>query len=53
MVDLGMRFGAEPDAVEQGYDNLAIIAPSVADDPAFRAWFDRSGTSGPPRQWPG
>ena len=46
MVDLGMRFGAEPDAVEQGYDNLAIIAPSVSDDPAFRAWFDRSGNLG-------
>ena len=46
MVDLGLRLGADPDAVEQGYDNLAIIAPSVADDPAFRAWFDRSGNLG-------
>jgi class 3 adenylate cyclase len=46
MIELGMRLGAEPDAVEQGYDNLALIAPSVADDPAFRAWFDRSGNLG-------
>ncbi len=46
MIDLGLRLGADPDAVEQGYDNLAIIAPSVADDPAFRAWFDRSGNLG-------
>ncbi|MGA3149162.1 MAG: adenylate/guanylate cyclase domain-containing protein [Acidimicrobiales bacterium] len=46
MIELGMRLGADPDAVEQGYDNLAIIAPSVADDPAFRAWFDRSGNLG-------
>ncbi len=46
MIELGMRLGADPDAVEQGYDNLALIAPSVADDPAFRAWFDRSGNLG-------
>ena len=30
---LGMfRLGAEPDAVEQGYDILAVLAPSVAED---------------------
>jgi len=36
----------EPDAVEQGVDMLTLIAPSVAADPAFRAWFDRAGNLG-------
>lgn len=35
--------GIEPDAVEQGFDILSIIAPSVADDDAFRAWWDHAG----------
>ncbi len=46
LVDSYLRFGAEPDAVEQGHDALAVAAPSVADDPAFRAWWDRSGNLG-------
>ncbi|BBZ46484.1 cyclase [Mycobacterium parmense] len=33
----------EPDAVDQGFDILAIIAPSVAHDDAFRAWWDMAG----------
>ena len=33
----------EPDAVEQGVDVLKVVAPSVADDQAFRAWWDRAG----------
>jgi class 3 adenylate cyclase len=33
----------EPDAVDQGFDMLRIIAPSVADDDAFRAWWDTAG----------
>jgi len=33
----------EPDAVERGFDILSIIAPSVADDDAFRSWWDSSG----------
>ncbi|QLL07716.1 adenylate/guanylate cyclase domain-containing protein [Mycobacterium vicinigordonae] len=33
----------EPDAVEQGFDMLSIIAPSVAGDLAFRAWWDMAG----------
>jgi class 3 adenylate cyclase len=41
-----LRSLVEPDAVEQGVDMLRIIAPSVADDPAFRAWFDRVGNLG-------
>jgi class 3 adenylate cyclase len=35
--------GIEPDAVEQGFDLLGIIAPSVAGDDAFRAWWDMAG----------
>jgi class 3 adenylate cyclase len=35
--------GIEPDAVEQGFDVLGIIAPSVAEDNAFRAWWDMAG----------
>jgi len=37
---------ADPDAVEQGLDLLRLLAPSVADDHAFRDWWDRSGNSG-------
>ena len=35
--------GIEPDAVEQGFDVLGIVAPSVAGDEAFRAWWDMAG----------
>lgn len=35
--------GMEPDAVEQGFDMLGIIAPSVARDAAFRSWWDMAG----------
>jgi class 3 adenylate cyclase len=33
----------DPDAVDQGFDMLGIIAPSVARDEAFRAWWDVAG----------
>jgi class 3 adenylate cyclase len=33
----------EPDAVDQGVDILGVIAPSVAGDDAFRAWWDMAG----------
>jgi class 3 adenylate cyclase len=33
----------EPDAVEQGFDVLGFVAPSVATDHAFRAWWDLAG----------
>jgi len=33
----------EPDAVERGLDVLQAMAPSVADDRAFRAWWDVAG----------
>jgi class 3 adenylate cyclase len=35
--------GIEPDAVEQGFDVLNIVAPTVARDDAFRAWWDHAG----------
>lgn len=39
----------EHDAVEQGFDVLRIIAPSVAGDDVFRAWWDLAGNrAGPP-----
>ena len=36
----------DPDAVELGYDALAVLGPSVAADHAFRAWWDRAGNLG-------
>ena len=33
----------EPDAVEQGFDVLSVIAPSVAGDDPFRTWWDHAG----------
>jgi class 3 adenylate cyclase len=33
----------EPDAVDQGFDMLGFIAPSMVDDNAFRAWWDMAG----------
>ena len=33
----------EPDAVEQGIDVLEIVAPTMARDEAFRAWWDQAG----------
>ncbi len=46
LVDSSVMLNAEPDAVEQGYNALAVFAPSVANDPAFRAWWDRAGNLG-------
>lgn len=42
-VDAYTTIGMEPDAVEQGFDVLRILAPSVAGDDAFRAWWDLAG----------
>ena len=33
----------DPDAVEQGFDVLNTIAPSVAADDTFRRWWDLAG----------
>ncbi len=37
---------ANPNAIEAGHDILAMLAPSVANDAAFRSWWDRSGHRG-------
>jgi class 3 adenylate cyclase len=36
----------EPDAVARGFDGLGMFAPTVANDPAFRAWWRRAGNRG-------
>jgi class 3 adenylate cyclase len=36
----------DTDAVDKGIDLLAMISPSIGNDPAFRAWFDRAGNLG-------
>jgi class 3 adenylate cyclase len=33
----------EPDAIEQGFDVLEMLAPSVARDQGFRNWWDAAG----------
>jgi class 3 adenylate cyclase len=35
--------GLEPDAVEKGFDALKAVAPSMAGDNGFRAWWDLAG----------
>jgi len=42
-VDPFLSVGVAADALEQGFDALAIVAPSVAGDGVFRSWWDRSG----------
>jgi class 3 adenylate cyclase len=46
LADAASAMAGDPDAVEQGYDDLALLAPSVASSPAFRAWWNRSGNLG-------
>jgi class 3 adenylate cyclase len=43
VADPYMTVAQEPDAVEQGFDVLRFVAPSMADDEAFRNWWDISG----------
>jgi class 3 adenylate cyclase len=38
-----MTVAIEPDAVEQGFDTLRYVAPTVATDDAFRTWWDLAG----------
>ena len=38
-----MTVAMETDAVERGFDVLGIVAPTVACDEAFRAWWDLAG----------
>jgi pimeloyl-ACP methyl ester carboxylesterase len=40
------RLAVSPDAVELGYDAVAVQGPSVVADQAFRAWWDRAGNLG-------
>lgn len=44
-----LTFAFEPEAAEQGFDVLGVVAPSVASNDAFRAWWDLAGhRAGPP-----
>ena len=45
-VEVARRMRPDPDAVEQGFDILRLLCPSVGNDPAFRAWWDRAGNLG-------
>jgi class 3 adenylate cyclase len=45
-LDVGRHQLIDPDAVEQGFDLLGLIAPSVAGDQVFRDWWNRSGNLG-------
>ncbi len=40
------QIAQDPDAVELGYDAVAVQGPSVAHDEAFRSWWDRAGNLG-------
>jgi class 3 adenylate cyclase len=44
--DVTVRLSNETDAVEQGYDILGQLSPTMADDPSFRSWWDRAGNLG-------
>jgi DNA-binding SARP family transcriptional activator/class 3 adenylate cyclase len=46
VLDAFLQVNMEPDAVDQGFDYLALAAPSVAGDDAFRAWWNRAGNRG-------
>lgn len=43
LADRFSTVGLDPDAVEKGFDGLRAIAPSVAGDDGFRAWWDLAG----------
>lgn len=43
VVDPFLTVAMELDAVEQGFDILRMVAPSAADDHAFRVWWDMAG----------
>jgi class 3 adenylate cyclase len=46
LADAASTMAGDPDAVEHGYDDLGLLAPSVASSPTFRAWWNRSGNLG-------
>ena len=45
-MDSVFDLASDPDAVELGFDLLAVYAPSVANDSDFRNWWDRAGNLG-------
>jgi class 3 adenylate cyclase/pimeloyl-ACP methyl ester carboxylesterase len=45
-MDLWLNRYTEPDALELGHDLLTALAPSVAGNKTFRAWWDRAGNLG-------
>jgi class 3 adenylate cyclase len=46
LLDHFLDVNMEPDSVERGFDLLALVAPSVARDEDFRAWWVRAGYRG-------
>ncbi|HEX4820090.1 MAG TPA: adenylate/guanylate cyclase domain-containing protein [Acidimicrobiales bacterium] len=46
LVDRFLDTNTQPGAAGEGPDFLSFAAPTVADDPSFRAWWDRSGRRG-------
>ncbi len=43
VIDRFLEVVTRPDALQEGFDDLALFAPSVAADPAFRSWWVRAG----------
>jgi class 3 adenylate cyclase len=46
VVDSFLEVQTQPNALEQGFDDVALFAPSVRKDPSFRAWWVRAGRRG-------
>jgi class 3 adenylate cyclase len=46
LLDHFLDVNMEPDAVDRGFDLLALVAPSVVRDVDFRAWWVRAGYRG-------
>jgi class 3 adenylate cyclase len=46
LLDNFLDVNMKPDAVDRGFDYLAMAAPSVAQDETFRAWWNRAGHRG-------
>lgn len=46
IIDLFVEAVTDPGAAQNGFDDLALFAPSALDDPTFRAWWVRAGRRG-------
>jgi class 3 adenylate cyclase len=46
VLDRFLKVNMDPDAVDQGLDFLALAAPTMAGDEAFRAWWIKAGYRG-------